>query len=243
MGKPGISPAASKTGTDPRVAPDRAMKSVRKKDANLTRQRILHAATMEFAEHGYSGGRIDRIIKAADVNVRMLYHYFGSKEVLYLAALEETYRTIRESEITLGMEEAHPVEGMRRLIELTFDFLNSDPFFVRLIMSENLMKGSIIRKSKAVPEMTQPLLKSLRALVHRGQQEGVFHDRVDPESLYMSILGLSIIQVSNRYTLSSMFQHDVGDPELLRPRKASVVEMVISYLTAVNESRDTTTGH
>ncbi len=78
--------------------------------------------------------------------------------------------------------------------------------------------------------------------MHRGQEEEVFHDRVDPESLYMSILGLSIIQVSNRYTLSSMFQHDVGDPELLRSRKASVVEMVITYLTAVNENRNTATG-
>jgi AcrR family transcriptional regulator len=57
------------------------------RDAEATRARILRAAVTEFAAHGHSGGRIDRIAKDAESNVRMIYAYFGSKSSLFDAAL------------------------------------------------------------------------------------------------------------------------------------------------------------
>ena len=57
------------------------------RDAEATRARILSAAVAEFAAHGYSGGRIDRIANEAGSNVRMIYAYFGNKSSLFDAAL------------------------------------------------------------------------------------------------------------------------------------------------------------
>lgn len=48
-----------------------------------TRQRILTAATEEFAEHGIAGARVDRIIRNARTNKAQLYGYFGSKDGLF----------------------------------------------------------------------------------------------------------------------------------------------------------------
>lgn len=59
------------------------------RDAEATRARILSAAVSEFAAHGYAGGRIDRIAKDAESNVRMIYAYFGNKSGLFDAALAE----------------------------------------------------------------------------------------------------------------------------------------------------------
>lgn len=53
------------------------------RDAAATQQRIIDAATDEFAAHGISGARVDEIAAKADVNKRMLYYYFGSKEGLF----------------------------------------------------------------------------------------------------------------------------------------------------------------
>ena len=52
---------------------------------------ILDAATAEFARYGLGGARVDRIAERAGANKRMLYYYFGSKEALFLAVLEESY--------------------------------------------------------------------------------------------------------------------------------------------------------
>ena len=57
---------------------------------------ILQVAHIEFAEKGLSGARIDEIAAATQTSKRMIYYYFGSKEGLYLAVLEESYREMRE---------------------------------------------------------------------------------------------------------------------------------------------------
>jgi AcrR family transcriptional regulator len=48
-----------------------------------TRQRVMDAATAEFAEYGIAGARIDRIAATAQTNKAQLYSYFGSKEGLF----------------------------------------------------------------------------------------------------------------------------------------------------------------
>jgi AcrR family transcriptional regulator len=58
---------------------------------------ILEVATREFAEKGLAGARIDEIAEAMRTSKRMIYYYFGSKEGLYIAVLEEAYRRMRRS--------------------------------------------------------------------------------------------------------------------------------------------------
>ncbi len=75
-----VQPSADRTA---RRAPRRT--GVRAGDG--TRARILSAATDEFAANGYSGARIEAISRAAGANPRMIYHYFGDKDGLYVAVL------------------------------------------------------------------------------------------------------------------------------------------------------------
>ena len=60
----------------------------RKRDSALTKESILQAATYEFCRNGLGGARVDAIAHRAKANMRLLYHYFGDKNGLYLAALE-----------------------------------------------------------------------------------------------------------------------------------------------------------
>src|SRR4051812_3839303 len=62
-----------------------------RRDPDRTREAILRAAQDEFAAKGLFGGRVNMIAREAGANKRMIYHYFGSKEGLYLAALERVY--------------------------------------------------------------------------------------------------------------------------------------------------------
>ena len=49
----------------------------------VTRRRLLEAATAEFTERGIAGARVDRIVATARSNKAQLYQYFGSKERLF----------------------------------------------------------------------------------------------------------------------------------------------------------------
>jgi AcrR family transcriptional regulator len=73
---------------------------VAERNPKATRDRILKAATREFAAKGVAGARVDAIAARAKANKRMLYHYFGSKADLFREVLrrELTERVDRSRE-------------------------------------------------------------------------------------------------------------------------------------------------
>ena len=78
---------------------------VRKRDAEATKKRILLSAKKAFAKKGLAGARVDDIAENASANKRMIYHYFGNKEALFLKTLEDAYLDIRLAEQKLELDE------------------------------------------------------------------------------------------------------------------------------------------
>jgi AcrR family transcriptional regulator len=60
----------------------------RRPGAGGTRETILEAARAAFASVGYERATIRAIARAADVDPALVHHYFGTKEDLFIAAME-----------------------------------------------------------------------------------------------------------------------------------------------------------
>ena len=200
----------------------------------LTRDRVLRAGIVEFCRHGYVGARIDQIARRAGCNMRMIYHYFGSKEKLYVAALERVFGELRLEESRLHLAHLDPVTGVLALVDFTMDHLGRHPEFIALLGNENLLRGRYLRRSHVVPRASAPLLEAIRDLLERGRATGVFDRDVDPLQFYVSILSLCYVHVSNRYTLSITFNRDITDAGWLDARRRHVQQMVLAYLCAPN---------
>jgi AcrR family transcriptional regulator len=200
------------------------------RDPGRTRARILEAATGEFARYGLGGARVDRIAARAKANKRMLYYYFGDKEGLFLAALEERYAHIRNAERSLKLEHLDPREAVRRLVEFTWNYFIEHPEFMTLLNSENLHKGRHVRRSRRVPEMHSHLITLLRDVLRRGEAQELFRKGVDPVQLYISIAGEGYFYLSNRYTLSRIFDRDLMAPRALAGRARHIADMILNAL-------------
>jgi AcrR family transcriptional regulator len=198
------------------------------RDPARTRSRILDAATVEFARFGLGGARVDRIAERAGANKRMLYYYFGSKEELFLAALEESYAHIRNAERDLDLEHRDPREALKRLVEFTWRYYLEHPEFMTLLNSENLHKGRHVQRSKRVRELHSPLVETLRAILRRGERQGIFRPGVDPVQLYISIAGEGYFYLSNRYTLSRIFDRDLMAPRALAGRARHITQTILN---------------
>jgi AcrR family transcriptional regulator len=198
------------------------------RDPERTRQKILAAATEEFARYGLGGARVDRIAARAGANKRMLYYYFSDKDNLFLAALERSYSEIRAAERGLQLEHLAPHLALRRLVEFTWDYFLAHPEFLTLLNSENLHKGRHVRRSRSVPEMHTPLVETLRAVLRRGESAGVFRKGIDPVQLYISIAGEGYFYLSNRYTLSQIFARDLMTPRALAARARHNADMILA---------------
>jgi AcrR family transcriptional regulator len=204
---------------------------------NRTPDAILAAARAEFARHGYSGARIEKIATRARCNIRMIYHHFGKKEALYRTVLDSAYVDIRNQEQQLHFEQLEPLDGMVRLLEFTFDHFGNNPDFVALVHNENIMRGKFALKSKTVTETASPLRAALETLLQRGAAQGLFPPDLDAIQVYVTIAALSWFHLSNVYTLSAMFGTDLADPEWRAARREHVRQVVMAFLTKQDKGR------
>jgi AcrR family transcriptional regulator len=201
----------------------------RTNDPDRTRADILEVATREFSEKGLAGARIDLIAEAMRTSKRMIYYYFGSKEGLYIAVLEEAYRRFRAAEAELHLEDLAPEDGLRRLVGLTVDYQLAHPEFTRLVMAENINRGSYLARSKVIQRLNVPAIEGLRSVYERGVRAGTFRSGLDPVDLHMSISALAVFNVANKHTFSLIFKRDLESPAALIARRDSIVEMVVRF--------------
>jgi len=204
-----------------------------KAEQDSTRARILDVALQEFSRAGLSGARIDAIAAESGLNKAMIYYYFGSKDDLYVAALEESYRRFRQIEGELQIDERlAPEAALRQLVAASFDFHAAHPGFIRMVMNENINQGEYIRKIPDLRAINRSAITVLERLCQRGVEEGVFRADVDPVDLHMSISALSFYNVSNRHTFSFIFDRDLGAAEVHAARRASVIDTILRSVRA-----------
>jgi AcrR family transcriptional regulator len=198
--------------------------------ASATRQRILDAALVEFAEKGLAGSRVDEIAARAGANKRMLYAYFGSKEELWLTVLERAYAAKREEERAVEVDSLPPAQAMARLVAFNLRYTSRHPEFVALLNQENLHRAAYLGRSEQVPALYSPLLEAIRGVLARGEAAGAFRSGVDPMQLYISILALGHFYVANRHTLSTIFGTPLDTEAAIAAREAHIAEVVLGYL-------------
>lgn len=202
----------------------------RRHDPARTRQDILAVATEEFAEQGFSGARVDAIAARTRTTKRMIYYYFGSKEDLYLAVLEEAYQSIRRIEAELHLERFSPVDAIRRLVEFAFDYHERNPQFVQLINGENVNKAATLARSGRLSGLSASVIETLGRVLDRGQREGVFRAEVDPVDLHMMISAFCFFRVSNRHTFGTLYETDFFAPGQRARHRRMITGMIIGWL-------------
>lgn len=206
-----------------------------KRNPEKTSQRILEAAMVEFAEKGLSGARVDTIAARANINKRMLYHYFGDKEALYVAVMEKAYEGIRTAERELDLGASPPVDAIRELIHFTFQYFVEHPEFIRLLNNENLHGARYIRRSARILELHAPMVGYIREVLERGVAEGTFRSGVDPVQLYISIAGLAYFYLSNSVTLGTIFSRNLMTRRAINIRRNHITDVILGYLMNQDE--------
>lgn len=199
-------------------------------DPEGVRRNILDVAREEFARNGLSGGRVDEIAARTATSKRMIYYYFGDKEGLYLAVLEEAYAGMRSAELALDLASLPPVDALRRLVTVTFDYHAQHPDFVRLVMVENIHQGKHLRRLEALNKINLSAIALLRDLYARGVATGDFRAGLDPLQIHLTISALGFYNVSNRHSIREVFKHDMAGKAELAERRAVVGDVVLRFV-------------
>ena len=203
----------------------------RLRDKDRTRAEILRIAAAEFARQGYAGARVDEIAARTSTTKRMIYYYFGGKEQLYVAVLEQAYSQIREAELAIDVERLEPVAAIRRLAELTFDHHDAHPDFIRLVSIENVHEAVHLATLPTLHELRAPTIEMISRILAAGRADGVFTAPVDALDVHMLISSFCVFRIANRYTFSALFGRDLTDPARRAAQRLMLGDLVVSYLT------------
>jgi AcrR family transcriptional regulator len=184
------------------------------KKSDATRERILNAATAEFASYGIAGARVDRIAESAAANKNLIYVYFGSKEKLFEAVLgkhlEEAYERVPFSP-----------EDLPGYAACSFDFLMDHPDLTRLLVWYGLEQ-----RSNQPEQRHASFAHKLRAIA-KEQRAGNLNREVPP-----AVLLSAITAIASAWTAINPFGSAI-DPNAMKHRKAlrkaivQVVERVV----------------
>jgi len=147
--------------------------------ARTAKERILRAAMEEFAEHGFSGARINRIAEAATLNKQLIYHYFHSKDGLYAAVLGEMLTSIHDS--------VDATSDIRELMWRQIGDPEARRAWSRMVAWEGLAGD---RPVASAVERQESVHRQVQAIM-RLQQEGQLAADVDPRFVLATIYAVS----------------------------------------------------
>ena len=198
-----------------------------------TRENILRAAIDVFAKQGFAGARVEKISKAARTTDRMIYYYFGSKERLFVAALETIYKELGDAEAALDLSGLTPDAALCAILRFTWNHYLSHPEMLSLLNNENLQQGRHVSRSKRVKELSFPFVSILSEVLARGTKQKLFRPNIDAQDLYVAMCSLGYFYLSNRYTLSAFLGANLMAPEALDHWIEVAETMVLRFVRRV----------
>jgi AcrR family transcriptional regulator len=200
-----------------------------KRDPERTRDTILRAATDEFAAHGTGGARIDKIAERSGSNKRMIYHYFGDKEGLYAEVLDHAFGQMRIAALSLD-NQFMGVRGIQAVARFIWHYFLANPEILSLLATENLHQARFLDQSTNGKLVNHQFVCRLRVFINQGQADAAIRTDVDALTVFLTIVSMSFFYLSNRYTLSTIFNKDLVQEDLLAKWEDHIVHVVSSSL-------------
>lgn len=200
------------------------------------RRALLDAGKTEFANYGYDGARLERIVAKVGCAKRMLYYYFGNKKDVYLAVIEQSYSDIRESEEMLNLDAMAPLQALHALAQKSFEYHEQNLEFTRLVLQENFQGGEMLGQISKTDLLRKAALDPVERILARGAKQGVFRSGISAVDVHYMISALSSFRVDHAATWRSLLEVDLlGDS--LRERHLQLLLDQLSRLVApVRES-------
>ena len=166
-----------------------AATSRKREQSELSRERLIEAATRLFAERGYRDASVQAIGEAAGISRGSIFWHFGSKEGLLWAVVQRAFTRWEAETLVPEVGDARGEEAIGRALRAHRRFLADEGGTLRLLFV--LMFEALGPRPELAGEFAR-LHRDLRVLATPWLEEAVadgdFRDDVDPESIVTLII-------------------------------------------------------
>lgn len=202
-----------------------------RRQPEASRQAILQAALVEFAEQGLSGARVDSIAESAGVNKALLYYYFRDKDALYGAVLDGFFARLLERIMTVCDQPGTAGERFLSYARAHFDSIAESPYYARIFMGELMSanRGASTQLDHIFAQYIGPIGVRIIGLLQEGIDSGEFRP-VEAAQFAPSAIG-TIVHYFLTAPLRRKFMHeDTSSPKVIAERRAAVLDFIAAAL-------------
>lgn len=102
--------------------------------SEISKEKIIKEALEEFVKYGYKGASTNSICKNAKISKGLLYHYYSSKENLYLRTLEYAIKEFKDKiNIKIIDNSKKGIDYISEYFDMKFKFFSENPLYSRMI--------------------------------------------------------------------------------------------------------------
>jgi TetR/AcrR family transcriptional regulator len=201
---------------------------VRPRDGEATKETLLEVATKLFVEQGYEATSVQQIAEAAGVAKATPSYFFGSKEGIWKAVLEQQNQAAIEvapRALARLKQSGSKEQLVEALVDSYFEFLAEHPDFFRLIQWSELQHNPTINELPSHWEAIAKALEAVMTVLSKGKKKSE-----NPRQTVMSVIALCNAHLVYGNTLGSPLGVNVKDKRFLTERKAHLKQLLIAAL-------------
>jgi Transcriptional regulator len=189
-----------------------------------TIDKILQAAAKEIQTKGIDSARISVIAAEAGVTKQLVYHYFETKDHMYVSILESAAEGMRLTKNVDIYQTLEPSAAIELIIDTIFTGFAKNPSYTVLALDQALHHGDHISPNNDFTASMKDFIEQVfPQILQRGQHRGVFRKDLEPELTFWMIFNLVASYFLNNNIMQRVTQADYESPQALEQwRTASV---------------------
>lgn len=198
------------------------MKNRRK---NLSRRDdVINAAIRLFSEKDYHSVGMRELSREVGIHPSTIYHYFKSKDEIYRKVLDRIFDSMAEA-ITSAVKESAALESLLgNFVETIFDFMDSHPAYMKIVLREVLLGGSNV--TPVVKRRAAHIYQKMLSIYETYRKRGVMRD-VDPRQVMLSIMGMAVISFIGMPIYGTLWGVDPAHIKAKNERKKAIIDIIL----------------
>ena len=196
----------------------------------VARQSLLRSAIRLLNERGIGNVSLNDVARDADLNPALVTYYFGTKDNLFQAVVEQVIGEWRAEVIAAVPEEAGPEEMLRSRARATMYFMRRYPSLTRLIIHQ-----MITVKSKEsgffIENFARVNFEEHRAILQKGIEAGLFRS-VDPLFFFAHYIAMGDLYATSKPMMERLSGKPQDDESRFRDFVEAAIDMLINGVAA-----------
>lgn len=191
----------------------------------VARQSLLQSAIRLLNERGMGNVSLNDVAREAKLNPALVTYYFGSKDNLFQAVVEQVIGEWRAEILAVVPENAGPEETLRLRARATMHFLRRYPYLTRLIIHQMMTVKS--KESRFfIENFARVNFEEHTALLRKGADSGAFR-RVDPLFYFAHYIALGDLYANLRPMMERLGGRAEDDDVRFEAFVEAMIDMLI----------------